>query len=162
MKEAEEIRLATNLVVLRDKLEPLISFAEGRYQEALEELANLREPVDAFFDKVMVNAEDKDLRINRLTLLLTVSCSCRLLISPCCNKFSAVLKNPLRRVFSPECLRLFINGLAISQTGCRDANPAWEKYAINLLKPRSAGFFYDSANHEYPRAFRMANHCSSV
>lgn len=67
LKEAEEIRLATNLVVLRDKLEPF--FAEGRYREALEELANLREPVDAFFDKVMVNAEDKDLRINRLTLL---------------------------------------------------------------------------------------------
>lgn len=67
LKEAEEIRLATHLVVLRDKLEPF--FAEGRYQEALEELANLREPVDAFFDKVMVNAEDKDLRINRLTLL---------------------------------------------------------------------------------------------
>jgi glycyl-tRNA synthetase beta chain len=67
LKEAEEIHLATHLVVLRDKLEPF--FAEGRYQEALEELANLREPVDAFFDKVMVNAEDKDLRINRLTLL---------------------------------------------------------------------------------------------
>ncbi len=67
LKEAEEIRLATNLVVLRDKLEPF--FAEGRYQEALEELANLREPVDEFFDKVMVNAEDKELRINRLTLL---------------------------------------------------------------------------------------------
>ncbi|MEW7312726.1 glycine--tRNA ligase subunit beta [Buttiauxella gaviniae] len=67
LKEAEEIRLATHLVVLRDKLEPF--FAEGRYQEALEELANLREPVDAFFDKVMVNAEDKELRINRLTLL---------------------------------------------------------------------------------------------
>lgn len=67
LKEAEEIRLATNVVVLRDKLQPY--FAEGRYQEALEELANLREPVDEFFDKVMVNAEDKDLRINRLTLL---------------------------------------------------------------------------------------------
>jgi glycyl-tRNA synthetase beta chain len=67
LKEAEEIRLATNLVVLRDKLQPF--FTEGRYQEALEELANLREPVDEFFDKVMVNAEDKDLRINRLTLL---------------------------------------------------------------------------------------------
>lgn len=67
LKEAEEIRLATNLVVLRDKLQPF--FAAGRYQEALEELANLREPVDEFFDKVMVNAEDKDLRINRLTLL---------------------------------------------------------------------------------------------
>ncbi|WP_300001222.1 glycine--tRNA ligase subunit beta [uncultured Cedecea sp.] len=67
LKEAEEIRLATHLVVLRDKLQPY--FAEGRYQEALEELADLREPVDAFFDKVMVNADDEALRINRLTLL---------------------------------------------------------------------------------------------
>ncbi|TNV21221.1 glycine--tRNA ligase subunit beta [Buttiauxella sp. B2] len=67
LKEPEEIRLATHMVVLRDKLEPF--FAEGRYQEALEELANLREPVDAFFDKVMVNAEETELRINRLTLL---------------------------------------------------------------------------------------------
>lgn len=67
LKEAEEIRLATHLVVLRDKLQPY--FAEGRYQEALEELAELREPVDAFFDKVMVNADDEELRINRLTLL---------------------------------------------------------------------------------------------
>ena len=67
LKEAEEIHLATHLVVLRDKLQPY--FAEGRYQEALEELANLREPVDAFFDKVMVNVDDEALRINRLTLL---------------------------------------------------------------------------------------------
>ncbi len=67
LKEAEEIHLATHLVVLRDKLQPY--FAEGRYQEALEELANLREPVDAFFDKVMVNADDEALRSNRLTLL---------------------------------------------------------------------------------------------
>lgn len=67
LKEAEEIHLATHLVVLRDKLQPF--FAEGRYQEALEELATLREPVDAFFDKVMVNADDEALRINRLTLL---------------------------------------------------------------------------------------------
>lgn len=67
LKEPEEMDLARQLVILRDKLEPF--FAEGRYQEALVELAALREPVDKFFDKVMVNAEDKDLRINRLTLL---------------------------------------------------------------------------------------------
>lgn len=67
LEEAEEIRLATSVIVLRDKLQPY--FAEGRYQQALEELANLREPVDEFFDKVIVNVEDKDLRINRLTLL---------------------------------------------------------------------------------------------
>jgi glycyl-tRNA synthetase beta chain len=67
LKEPEEMDLARQLVILRDKLEPF--FAEGRYQEALVELAALREPVDMFFDKVMVNAEDKELRINRLTLL---------------------------------------------------------------------------------------------
>ncbi len=67
LKENEEIRLAMQVTALRDKLAPY--YAEGRYQEALVELANLREPVDEFFDKVMVNADDKDLRINRLTLL---------------------------------------------------------------------------------------------
>ncbi|MDF2778075.1 MAG: glycine--tRNA ligase subunit beta [Enterobacteriaceae bacterium] len=67
LKEAEEIALAMQVVVLRDKLEPY--FAEGRYQEALVELAALREPVDAFFEKVMVNVEDKELRVNRLTML---------------------------------------------------------------------------------------------
>ena len=67
LKEPEEIALAMQVVVLRDKLEPV--FAAGRYQEALVELAELREPVDAFFEKVMVNVEDKDLRINRLSML---------------------------------------------------------------------------------------------
>ncbi|EHM40918.1 glycine--tRNA ligase subunit beta [Hafnia alvei] len=67
LKEAAEIKLATHLVVLRDKLEPL--FAEGRYQEALSELAALREPVDDFFEQVMVMADDEQVRINRLTLL---------------------------------------------------------------------------------------------
>ncbi|CAM3500665.1 MULTISPECIES: glycine--tRNA ligase subunit beta [Yersinia] len=67
LKETAELQLATHLVVLRDQLEPL--FAEGRYQEALVELAALRENVDAFFDNVMVMAEDDAVRINRLTLL---------------------------------------------------------------------------------------------
>ena len=67
LKEPEEIALAMQVVVLRDKLEPV--FAAGHYQEALVELAELREPVDAFFEKVMVNVEDKDLRINRLSML---------------------------------------------------------------------------------------------
>ncbi|TCV95501.1 glycine--tRNA ligase subunit beta [Biostraticola tofi] len=67
LKEPAEIQLATHLVVLQDKLKPL--FAEGRYQDALVELATLREPVDAFFEQVMVMAEDDAVRINRLTLL---------------------------------------------------------------------------------------------
>lgn len=67
LKEPAELKLATHLVVLRDKLQPF--FAEGRYQEALVELAALRETVDAFFDGVMVMAEDEAVRVNRLTLL---------------------------------------------------------------------------------------------
>ncbi|MBI6547673.1 glycine--tRNA ligase subunit beta [Xenorhabdus lircayensis] len=67
LKAAEEIQLATHLVVLKEKLVPL--FAEGNYQDALVELASLREVVDAFFDNVMVMDEDLQVRINRLTLL---------------------------------------------------------------------------------------------
>jgi len=48
-------------------VEPL--FAAGNYTQALKLLAALREPVDSFFDEVMVNCEDADLRRNRLALL---------------------------------------------------------------------------------------------
>ncbi len=43
--------------------------AERRYREALERLALLREPVDAFFEAVLVNAEDASVRANRYALL---------------------------------------------------------------------------------------------
>jgi glycyl-tRNA synthetase beta chain len=45
-------------------------FDEGDYTASLRTLAALREPVDAFFDGVMVNAEQSDLRLNRLGLLM--------------------------------------------------------------------------------------------
>jgi glycyl-tRNA synthetase beta chain len=41
----------------------------GDYTGSLQSLAALREPVDAFFEDVMVNAEAMDLRLNRLGLL---------------------------------------------------------------------------------------------
>jgi glycyl-tRNA synthetase beta chain len=44
-------------------------FSLGEYKESLRVLAVLRAPVDAFFDSVMVNAEDPKLRSNRLALL---------------------------------------------------------------------------------------------
>ncbi len=44
-------------------------FNAGRYTESLQALAALRVPVDAFFDDVMVNAEQMDLRLNRQGLL---------------------------------------------------------------------------------------------
>ncbi|MEM5434886.1 glycine--tRNA ligase subunit beta [Paraburkholderia diazotrophica] len=43
--------------------------AERQYTGALSALAALREPVDTFFNDVMVNAEDPALRANRLALL---------------------------------------------------------------------------------------------
>jgi len=47
-------------------------FDAGDYAAALQTLAALRAPVDAFFDGVMVNAEALDLRLNRLGLLKTL------------------------------------------------------------------------------------------
>ena len=44
-------------------------FEAGDYTASLQTLAALRAPVDAFFDDVMVNAEQPDLRLNRLGLL---------------------------------------------------------------------------------------------
>ncbi len=45
------------------------AFERGDYTASLQVLAGLRDPVDAFFDNVMVNAEDAALRANRLALL---------------------------------------------------------------------------------------------
>jgi glycyl-tRNA synthetase beta chain len=47
-------------------------FEAGDYTASLQTLAALRAPVDAFFDGVMVNAEEADLRLNRLGLLATL------------------------------------------------------------------------------------------
>ncbi len=45
------------------------AFAAGDYTASLKALAALKAPVDAFFDSVMVNAEDAGLKANRLALL---------------------------------------------------------------------------------------------
>jgi glycyl-tRNA synthetase beta chain len=45
------------------------AFASGDYTASLRELAALKAPVDAFFDSVLVNADDPALRSNRLALL---------------------------------------------------------------------------------------------
>ena len=47
-------------------------FESGDYTASLQTMAALREPVDAFFKDVMVNAEQMDLRLNRLGLLATL------------------------------------------------------------------------------------------
>ena len=65
--EAAEKELAEKVTAVVAALEPV--FAAGDYQAALTELASLREPVDAFFDNVMVMADDEKLKVNRLALL---------------------------------------------------------------------------------------------
>ncbi|HOB65109.1 glycine--tRNA ligase subunit beta [Ottowia sp.] len=47
-------------------------FDAGDYTASLQTLSALRAPVDAFFDDVMVNAEQTDVRLNRLGLLKTL------------------------------------------------------------------------------------------
>ena len=67
LKEPAEIALfaAMNLVLPQAQTQ----FEAGDYTDSLQTLAALREPVDAFFDGVMVNAEELDLRLNRQGLL---------------------------------------------------------------------------------------------
>jgi len=65
--EPQESLLAEQLDALSARCSDYL--ANEEYTEALACLASLRSPVDAFFDSVMVNAEDASLRQNRLNLL---------------------------------------------------------------------------------------------
>ena len=68
--EPAEKALAEAVLALRTEVQPFI--AQGDYTAVLDKLANLRAPVDSFFDNVMVNAEDPALRQNRLAILNTL------------------------------------------------------------------------------------------
>ena len=68
--EPAEKALAEAVLALHTEVQPLI--AQGDYTAVLDKLANLRAPVDSFFDNVMVNAEDPALRQNRLAILNTL------------------------------------------------------------------------------------------
>ncbi len=65
--EAQEKTLSAQVEALSAECEALLQ--HGAYTDALASLAGLREPVDAFFDDVMVNVEEEDIRRNRLNLL---------------------------------------------------------------------------------------------
>jgi glycyl-tRNA synthetase beta chain len=65
--EAEETALFDQLSKLTASVSPLLEGAQ--YNEALSQLAGLRSPVDNFFDKVMVMADDMKLRNNRIAML---------------------------------------------------------------------------------------------
>ena len=64
---ATEFSLYSALQQAEEAVQPLA--ADRQYREALERLAHLRGPVDAFFEAVLVNAEDASVRANRYALL---------------------------------------------------------------------------------------------
>ncbi|MGA8758650.1 MAG: glycine--tRNA ligase subunit beta [Stellaceae bacterium] len=68
--DAEEEALAQSLREVGCRVEELLD-AE-RFEDAMTELARLRQPVDAFFDKVTVNTDEPKLRENRLRLLARI------------------------------------------------------------------------------------------
>jgi len=67
LQDSAEQQLAEQVEQQAGKVLPL--FEQGDYASALRSLASLREPVDSFFDEVMVMAEDDATRNNRLALL---------------------------------------------------------------------------------------------
>jgi len=67
LSESAEIELAKQINNQTVKVAPL--FADGDYQQALTSLATLQQPVDKFFDDVMVMVEDEAVKNNRLVLL---------------------------------------------------------------------------------------------
>ncbi|WP_332775465.1 glycine--tRNA ligase subunit beta [Polaromonas sp.] len=70
LQEPAEKSLAEALQSVAPKADA--AFAAGDYAVSLQALAALKAPVDEFFDKVMVNADDLKLRANRLGLLATL------------------------------------------------------------------------------------------
>ena len=82
LKKADEVDAHVNPALLKEIAEQDLHqamqrllpesealFKAGDYTGSLQTLAALRSPVDAFFDDVMVNAEEMDVRLNRQGLL---------------------------------------------------------------------------------------------
>jgi len=85
LKKADEVDAHVSVILLKEPAEIALfaamnavtpqaqaQFEAGDYTASLQSLAALRAPVDAFFDGVMVNAEQDDLRLNRQGLLKTL------------------------------------------------------------------------------------------
>lgn len=68
--EEAESALYHAIEASKETVAPL--YAAGDYTQALDALASLRQPVDDFFDRVMVMADQEDLRLNRLALLASL------------------------------------------------------------------------------------------
>ncbi len=71
LTDPAERALAAGVAELSAQVAPLL--ARGDYTQAMTLLAALREPVDRFFDSVMVMTDDAAVRTNRLALLTGLS-----------------------------------------------------------------------------------------
>lgn len=82
LKKADDLSAELDVTALSDEAEktlfrqiqtitPVVTkhMAQARYKEALDTLATLKDPVDRFFDEVMVMADDPAVRRQRLSLL---------------------------------------------------------------------------------------------
>ncbi len=67
LSQTEEKALHSRLGELRTRIAPVL--ADEYFDDAMAVLAELRQPVDDFFDRVTVNSEDGKQRVNRLKLL---------------------------------------------------------------------------------------------
>lgn len=70
LAETEEKALADAIARVHDAVVRALSVEQ--FQSAMVEMATLRAPVDAFFDKILVNVDDAALRANRLALLSAI------------------------------------------------------------------------------------------
>ncbi|MDO9451636.1 MAG: glycine--tRNA ligase subunit beta [Stagnimonas sp.] len=83
LKQAGDVGIAIDAKLFESDAEHALFAAmntldlEGDYAAQLTQLATLREPVDAFFTAVMVNADDPAVRSNRLALLARLDKLCR-------------------------------------------------------------------------------------
>jgi glycyl-tRNA synthetase beta chain len=67
LMEPAEIALASSLESVELRIQPMLN--QSDYTSALVVLAELRQPIDSFFENVMVMAEDESVKRNRLSLL---------------------------------------------------------------------------------------------
>ena len=70
LSEPAEQALFAALTKARAAIAPLLE--QEQFAAAMQQMASLRVPVDAFFDSVKVNADDKQVRENRLNLLASL------------------------------------------------------------------------------------------
>lgn len=69
-REDEETALHTAIEAMSGEVEEL--FRQRHYEQALRKLAGLRQPIDSFFDHVMVMDENEELKTNRIALLAKI------------------------------------------------------------------------------------------